>query len=229
MKKIAIIFTALLLAMCFSMSVFAASSGFVSSPSNNQAPELVEFSSSSSECSAQIKITSYADRKTLSDDSVAKIEKAYADIAANTDLSKLCEALKDHSADLSVPVEELAVSDLFDISYANCEDHAGHGAFIVTIKPEYLEKFVALLHYNGTSWELVESAEIEDEDKLVFTVSELSPFAIVVSTDTVPVYKSGTVGSMIAVGGIASAVAVAGFIIFFIIGKKKKKEDEENA
>ena len=229
MKKIASICMALLIAMCLSVSVFATGSGFISSPSKNQAPELVESSSSSDNCVAQIKITSFADRNSLPADLVAKLEKAYMDILSNSDLSKLCEALKEHSADLSVSVDELAVSDLFDISYTNCEDHDDHGYFDITIKPEYLEKFVALLHYNGTSWEIIEDAKIEDEVHLTFTADDLSPFAIVVSTGSAPVYHGNGGVAGIVIGLIDLIIAICGFFIAFIIWKKKKKEEEENA
>lgn len=183
MKKLLTIGLTLILAVAMCVSAFAATGGFVSSPSGKSAPELVKYSAENNDCKAKLVITSYSDRDTLPDDVREKLEKAYNTIIANTDITKLNSAIAELATKKNIPASDLAVSDLFDISYYNCEDHEDHGYFDITFKAETLNNFVGLLHFNGEKWELITNAKVEGNgEHLTFTVDDLSPFAIVVNT-----------------------------------------------
>ena len=65
MKKIAVICLSLVMLFSISMTAFAAPGIFVSSPSGNPAPELVEVVNKTDACPAKIKITAYSERAML--------------------------------------------------------------------------------------------------------------------------------------------------------------------
>ncbi len=224
MKKVLSICIAVVLAVSVSLTAMAAPGGFISSPSGNLAPELVEFSSESEECTATLVITAYSDRETLPEKALEKIEKAYKDITENVDLSKLCADISALAKEKNVPVARLAVSDLFDISYYDCDDHEGHGHFDITLKPESLEHFVCLLHLKGDEWEIVKDAKAEGEH-LVFDVEELSPFAIVVDAgeDYVNPPQTGD-NSHITLYVIIMIACTLALVV--LLGKNRKKKAE---
>ena len=183
MKKILVFVLVIIFALGVSLSVSAAPGKFISSPSNNQAPELIGYQNSDEDCTGKLIITPYSNRKTLPDDILQKFEEAYRIIATTSDLSDLNEALNQMAADLGVDVSDLAVSDMFDISVIGCDNHVDHGHFDVTLKAESLKNFVCLLHYYNGTWRIVDSAEVtEDGTHLDFTEKEFSPFAVVVNT-----------------------------------------------
>ena len=191
MKKVLTLCMALVIVMSLSLTAFAAN-GFVSSPSNYRKPVVANYTSDT--CDGQVILTAYADRATLPANLCTMIETAYDEIAATADLTKLTADLGAAAASKNVAVENLAVSELFDIRYEGCGDHDDHCSYDIVMKAETLDKFVSLLHFDGTAWEVVENAkvvEIDGELCLAFTPDSVSPFAIVVSTD--PEYKAPVV------------------------------------
>lgn len=231
MKRIFALLMTLVVIVAFATVTFAENGGFYESPSKNQAPTLDSFENENDECEATLHITSYADRDQLSEEAQQKLAAAFDTILNATDLTTVNSGLANLAKELGIAGTDLAVSDLFDISYHEEGDHSGHGAFTVALNAETLKNFVAFLHYENGQWVLVEDAKVVDGEKLTFTVDTLSPFAVVVNTNpAVPGSAVGLpVGAIIAI--VAAAVAVAGgiaFLVFFLL-KKKKKKDTANA
>ncbi len=228
MKKIFALLMTLMVIVAFATVTFADNGGFYESPSANQAPTLDSFENENEECEATLHITSYADRAQLSEEAQQKLAAAFDTILNATDLTTVNSELANLAKELGVVGTDLAVSDLFDISYHEEGDHSGHGAFTVSLNAETLKNFVAFLHYENGQWVLVEDAKVEDGEKLTFTVDTLSPFAVVVNTNpSVPGSDGLPVGAIIAI--VAAAVAVAGGIAFLVFFLLKKKKDTANA
>lgn len=183
MKKLLSLFLAVVMAFGVSVIVLAGPGSFVQSPSNNSGPELVEWKNESEDCTAELVVTPYKDRATLPADKLAEIEKVYGIIASGVDLTSLNSQFKSFVAGLGLIASNLAVSDLFDVSYYNCNNHDYHGFFRIKLSADTLKRFVGLLHYNNGVWEFVENAKVlPDGETLEFSIEEFSPFAIVVDT-----------------------------------------------
>lgn len=216
MRKIIALALASVMLACMTLCVFANNGGFVDSVSINQAPELIGGGNLSEECLAELVITAFANRDQLPEDLRLQIEEAYRLILENKDLSVLNAKLKDYADELGVEVTALAVSDLFDIHYINCDDHKGHGYFNIQLKADTLENFVCLLHYYNGEFTVVEDAKVTNNgENLEFTASEFSPFIIVVNTgessdapqtnDLLPIYMAVAVISGLMIIGLAVA------------------------
>lgn len=216
MKKVFVIVLTAVMIASLTVSSFAAS--FVSSPSGNSAPTLVSGKFESEECDADLVITAYSQRSTLSADGKTAIETAYTAIKSANDVSSLNADLAALAKSKEIKGTNLAVSDLFDVSYTGCDSHNGHGKVTVKLSAETLKDFVGLLHYVDGSWELVSGATVSG-DELTFTVSSLSPFAIVVDAtpDSPPTKDNGTVYLLAAVAALSLAAAAVCF-------KKSRKE-----
>lgn len=216
MKKFITVCLMLALLVSMSVSVFAENGGFLVSISRNQAPVLVGAENESDDCVAQLLITAYADRAELPDEIRTKLEEAYKIIVENPDLSALNAELKETAEALGVNVTDFAVSDMFDISLTDCNGHEDHGHFDITLKPEFLENFVCLLHYYNGEWRVVKDAKVTGNgEHLEFTEDEFSPFAIVVNTaedtpDSPTTFDVSTVFAVVAVLS-ASAIVVLAF------------------
>lgn len=182
MRKIIAVCLMVVMLSSLMLAVFAAPGGFVESISGNLAPELIEGENAAEDCLAELVITAYVNRDQLPEELRLQIEEAYRMIVENPDLSVLNAKLKEYAEELGVEVTDLAVSDLFDIHYVNCDDHDSHGHFDITLKAETLENFVCLLHYYNGEWRIVEDAKVTNDTHLEFTATEFSPFAIVVNT-----------------------------------------------
>jgi len=182
MKKIVALLLSVFVLTC-SVSVFAADD-FVSSPTGTQGPTLITGVISDPDCDAHIVVTPYSQRDTLPADTLAALEAAFTVITGEIDLTSLNDAFASHVASLSLNGDDLAVSDLFDVSYVGCTLHNSHGTYSITVSAANLDKFVGLLHNTNGAWDFVDNATVsEDNSTLSFTVSELSPFAIVVKTE----------------------------------------------
>ena len=228
MKRIFALLMTLAVIVAFATVTFAENGGFYESPSKNQAPTLDSFENENDECEATLHITSYADRAQLSAEAQQKLAAAFDTILNATDLTTVNAELAKLVKELGIVGTDLAVSDLFDISYHEEGDHSGHGAFTVALNAETLKNFVAFLHYENGQWVLVEDAKVVDGEKLTFTVDTLSPFAVVVNTNpSVPGSDGLPVGAIVAI--VAAAVAVAGGIAFLVFFLLKKKKDTANA
>ena len=215
MRKIIALSLTVVMLVCMTLCVFA-DGGFVESISGNQAPELIGGGSLSEECPAELVITAYADRDELPEELRLQIEEAYRLILENKDLSVLNEKLREIAEELGVDVTALAVSDLFDIHYINCDDHEDHGHFDITLKAETLENFACLLHYYNGEFTIVEDAKVTGNgDHLEFTATEFSPFIIVTNTgtendspqtnDLLPIYLAVAAVSGLMIIGLAVA------------------------
>ena len=222
MKKIFVICLTALMVLSLSVNVFAAPGGFVKSPSGNAAPRLVSFVPSDENCTAELVITPYSERRTLPDDLQSLIGKAYDSIVASDDLTKLNADLAKLAGDKKIDGSKLAVSDLFDVRLVGCDSHEGHAGFEITLAADTLDRFVGLLHMNNDGvWELVANAEVvNDGENLKFSVDSLSPFAIVVdSTPGAP--QTGDNTAIYICGGVMAVSACA--IILIVIKRKKQK------
>ena len=211
MKKFVMLGMVILMMVSLCIPAVATTGGFVSSPSGNQAPQMMEADNKNEQCTAEIVITAYANRDQLSDNKRQALEAAYAEIVDTEDLSALNKKVKKMAKKLGVDVSELAVSDLFDISMTECADHAKHGKFDITLKTETLENFVCLLHYYDGEWKVVKNAEISKEDYLEFSQADFSPFAIVTYTGDQNIQKDG---NALLVGIIVASSATVGTAVY---------------
>lgn len=223
MKKLAVLCLSIVILLSLSLTVFAAPGVFVSSPSGNPAPELVDAVNKTEGCTAQLKITPYSERDTLDEATRKKLEEAYAQIVdslGNNDFSKILEKLAKENDML---VSGLSVSDLFDVSDYNCDDHEGHKGFTVTIKSETIDGAIGLLHMNGDTWEIVSISDIDEESNtMTFYVEDLSPFAIVVDNGNGSLPSQTGDTSMIYIW--ATIAAVSGLLLVLICSKAKKQK-----
>lgn len=217
MKNILVAILSVMMAVSLAVTGFAAS--FVSSPSGNSAPTVDSFDFEDDSCVADIQVTPYSQRNTLSPDVKDAIEGAYDEIKATNDVSSLNADLAALAASKEIKGKNLAVSDLFDVSGVGCGDHGDHDKVTISLKAETLDNFVGLLHLVDGEWELVSNATVSG-DVLTFTVDSLSPFAIVVDAtpDSPPTGDNGNVYLLVAVAALS---LVAALICF----KKARKEE----
>ena len=219
MKKVFVVILSVMMVASLSLTSFAAS--FVSSPSGNPAPTLVSFEFESKDCDAELVITPYSKRDTLTAAGKAAIEAAYNEVKSADNVAALNADLAALAKSKDIGAKNLAVSDLFDVSYTGCNDHGTHGKVTIKLKAETLENFVGLLHYNNGKWELISNAKAEG-DTLTFSVDSLSPFAIVVDAnrDSTATDDNSGIYLLTAVAALSLAAAV----IFFM---KSRKEIED--
>lgn len=222
MKKAFSIILAMVLTLVLSASVCAAPGRFVNSPSNNSVPKIISFEKHNSECTAELIITPYAERATLPAELKTLIEKAYSDIASSQDLTTLNQDLADLAASQKIAGTDLQVSDLFDIRYEGCEDHDETHTFTIVLGADTLHRFVGLLHMNlNGEWELIENAKvINNGEALSFTVSNFSPFAIVVDTSDIEGDSPQTGVKNIAIYGSLMLVSALAIVVLVVKGKK---------
>ena len=225
MKKVLAICLMMVMVLSMSVNVFAASGGFVSSPSGNPAPTVVSFKPSDDDCTAQLVVTPYGDKHDLSDALRAMFEKAYNEIVNSGDLTKLNADFAKLVADRNLTADKLAVSDLFDIHVSGCDYHDEHVDFDITLDADTLSRFVGLLHMNKDGvWELVTDAEvINNGEHLKFSVDSFSPFAIVVDTSSVtPDSPQTGDNSMIHIYAIVMAVSALAIVVITVKSRKQK-------
>lgn len=184
MKKVLAVFLMAVITLCAGINVFAGPGAFLISPSGNPAPILISSDYEDEDCTAQLVITAYADRDRLDISLKELLEKAYADIASTDDLTTLNSDIAELASEKNIKGSNLAVSDLFDISPVGCEIHEGHYSCDIVISSDTLHRFVALMHMDENGqWIVVDNAKVTHSgEHLEFTVSSLTPFAIVVDT-----------------------------------------------
>ncbi len=224
MKKISSIFFAIVMVFTMVTTAFAAPGAFISSPSKNDNPVLVEWGNESDGCAAGVKITAYKDRDEASEYIRNMLEKAYKIITECDDLTTLCKDFADYAEKLGLTGKDLAVSDLFDLSYGGCDAHDEHGKFTIKLTAKTLDNFVGLLHYNDGEWEFIENAKVlEDGETLEFVIDDFSPFAVVVNAGDAPV-STDAEPSINYIPLIIIACCVVLFIIIVVVKRKKKDE-----
>lgn len=225
MKKVLAICLMMVMVLSMSVNVFAASGGFVSSPSGNPAPTVVSFKPSDDDCTAQLVVTPYGDKHDLSDALRAMFEKAYNEIVNSGDLTKLNADFAKLVADRNLTADKLAVSDLFDIHVSGCDYHDEHVDFDITLDADTLSRFVGLLHMNKDGvWELVTDAEvINNGEHLKFSADSFSPFAIVVDTSSgSPDAPQTGDNSMIHIYAIIMVVSALAIVVITVKSRKQK-------
>lgn len=223
MKKILAICLMVVIVLSMSvMSVFAAPGAFLKSPSGNSAPNIVEFDPKDEECTAELIITPYSDRKTLPAELKTLIEKAYNVIANTDDLTTLNADLKDVAASKKIPGDKLAVSDLFNMHVVGCNYHDDHIDFDITLAADTLSRFVGLIYMNKNGeWELVSNAKVtKNGEHLEFILDEFAPFAIVIDTSK-GTPQTGD-DSMIGVYAVIMAISALGIIVIAVKSKERK-------
>lgn len=221
MKKILAVCLALIMVASAAVLAFA-QGGFVSSPSGNPAPVIVEIVYDDGSCNPRVVVTPYSEREDLDEKREQDINDAYNEIAANEDLTGLCEALKSVAAEKGIPVEELAVSDLFDVTAYHNGDHDYCGTIRITLSSETIKNFVALLHRNSGNWEIVPDVIVNTASNTIeFSAVDFSPFAVVVDTSAENLPNTGEALIIPAIAMFVSAIAL-GVVLFNI--KKNKQE-----
>lgn len=225
MKKVVAICLMMVMVLSMSVNVFAAPGGFVSSPSGNPAPTVVEVELNNAEFTGSLVVKAYGDRHDLPDALLTTFEKAYNDIVNSDDLTKLNAELAKIASDKDINSADLAVSDLFDIHVTGYDNHGEHVEFEITLDADTLDRFVGLLHMNKNGvWELVADAEVvNDGEHLKFSVDSFSPFAIVVNTgvDTPDAPPTGD-NSMIHIYVIIMAISAIAIIVIAVKSKKQR-------
>lgn len=222
MKKILAIVLAVILVVSAGALAFA-QGGFVSSPSGNSAPTIIDIIYEEDSCMPRVVITPYSEREDLEEDAESDMDEAYKEIYSNEDLTKIFPGLKEVSVKLGKNAAYFAVSDLFDISVHHNLPHNFCGVITIKLRAETLKNFVALMHRdkNG-NWEMIQDAVVNYEDStLSFTARDFSPFAIVVDTSAQPLPDTGGEIIIPAIVMAVSAVSLAG-VLFSL--KKKKNE-----
>ncbi len=183
LKKLLVLLITVIMVLSVSIAVFAQPGNFIQSPTNNNGPTLIEGENESEDCTAKLVVTPYKDRDTLPAKALADIEAAYKLFASGIDITSLNADFAAFVASKGIKAAALAISDLFDVSYYNCDIHDNHGYFRIRLSADTLRNFVGLLHCNDGVWEFVDNARVlEDGETLEFKIDDLSPFAIVVDT-----------------------------------------------
>lgn len=218
MKRILTAVFAILMIAAMTVSAFASSDAFVSSPSQKRAPELVDYENESEDCVAELEICAYGDRDQLEDEDRLKLEEAYSNLLETADLGDLNDDIDSLASSLKVDSNVFAISDVFDISYYDCDGHEAHGEFTITIKPESVKNYAGMIHYTDDGWELLESEE--KDGNITFVVDSLSPFAIMVHDGT----ASGPAWSLDPDMGIAISIGVGIMALLLLAIAFRKKE-----
>lgn len=227
MKKIITLILAITMAFVSVVPAFAVDDGFVSSPSKDD-PYLESWENEDPDCLAELVLTLFKDRASLSDYLRALLEKAYEIIVNCEDITTLCDAFAKYVAALGLTGKDLAVTEVFDLSYYNCDIHDGHGYFTIKLASKALENFVGLLHYHNGEWEFIENARVlSDGETLQFKVKDFSPFAIVVDTSdkVTDTEIPDTDVQEPVVAWICAAAAITSTVIITFAVKRKKIEE----
>lgn len=221
MKKVLVICLTVVFMMSMTLTAFAATGGFVSSPTGNPAPEKVEFKPADEDCTATLVITPYGEKKELPAAIKTLMEKAYDAIKGSDDITTFNADLAALAKSKKIKGADLAVSDLFDIHVTGCDYHDGHTDFDIVLSADSLKNFVGLLHMNKNGeWELVKDAKvIANGEHLSFSVDSFSPFAVVVNTNAKPSQTGDN--SMIPL--YIAIMAVSALAIVVILVKSKKQ------
>lgn len=223
MKKVFAIVLAMVLILAVGVSVLAGPGQFVNSPSNNSAPTIIDVIRENEDCTGEVILTPFNQRNTLPDLEKNMIEKAYSVIANSKDLTTLNGDLADVAAAKKIPGEDLKVSDLFDLRYEGCESHGETHNVTIVLRADTLHRFVGLLHLkHDGEWELIENAKvINNGEDLRFSVSEFSPFAIVVDTSDAE-GDSPQTGNItnIAIYGCLMLISAVAIVVLVVKSKK---------
>ncbi len=220
MKKVLACILSLILVVALSVSVMA--TGFVKSPVLDKAPTVEKFETEvkmEDHCDYDLEITPYEERTDLSAEAKQEIEKAYEEVKANADLTKMVSDLTKVATEKKIEPKNLAVSQLFDISEEECVSHADHGTVTIHLTAD-LKNFVALLHKTDAGWVVVKSAQVVDAETIKFSIDELSPFAIVVDATQENNASTGDNANLTLYISLMAVSAVALGVVVVLMKKK---------
>lgn len=177
MKKLITLALALIMAMTMTV---AASAAFVSSPSASDGPTIEDVTTNDGSEAPEVVLTPYKDKDNLDEDLKKEMEDGYADIKGAESLTDLVPGLKDAASDANAKEKDLAVKDLFNLGTEDGKEL--DGKVTITLKPEELKNFVALIVKNGDEWTVVEDVEFDKKNgTITFDTEELGTYAIVVN------------------------------------------------
>lgn len=218
MKKILSVILAVVLVFALGVTVMA-NSNQLPSPMGGS-PRLVKFTVDG-DCDAILIVTPYAYRNTLPSELLAMIDEAYSILLSTEDYTKLCSGLKELAKKNDINPESISVSEIFDIRYENCVNEADHNGFHITLESDALKGFVALVHYNGSSWEIID-ATVEGND-IYFYADDFSPFAILVGEENEGSSSNtpATSDAFNIILCVAVLVICAAAIVVLVLKKKK--------
>lgn len=213
MKKLLSVCLVFVMLMSLGVTAFA-EGGFVSSPSGNPAPEIIESSN------VKIVVTPYSNRNNLSTVEQKNLEDAYNSIKGNENVVDLNKGLSNVAKNKNVNPSKLAVSDLFNVS-----NNGASGTHTLALKSDTFNNFVALMTYVNGEWKIVEGAKLEGGN-LVFTANNFGPYAVVVNNDDTKSPQTGinetvhTSSASLAVLGVLMLASACGALLMW---KKSKK------
>lgn len=223
MKKAAVLFLTLVMVVSMSLTAFAATGAFVSSPSTNPAPELISYSTDDPECTAELEIIPYSERDTLDEEDREKLEEAYEQISELLPNSEFYKALEDLAEQTGKKVSELSVSDLFEISYWSCPDHEGHEGYTITLKAETFDRLVGIMVFDGEKWVLADILEWNaDELTVTFWTKDIGAVAVIVDNGSGDNTSTPQTGDNTMVYAGVMAAAAAGLALVLVSLKKRK-------
>jgi len=228
MKKGFAVLLSILMVALMGITAMAAPNNFVSSPSANKNPELVDWDVLDDECTAKIIVTAFPEREKLDDESRQQLEEARDIIVDTSDLTDLNDDLKTKVDSLGVDSKYIDVSDLFDVDYSDCDVHDEHGAYKISLKSDALDKFVGLLHFDGENWTMIDNAQIYENGYLVYSTDKTGSFAIVLNT-----YEDeSSSGNGPQTGDefrwwIYVAIMVVSAVAFIVVAIKLKKSEDK--
>lgn len=210
----------------------------VSMPSSNSTAK-IEIAEYNDQIKAFLVVTQLPFKPTIiSAESRAEVDIAYDDIINREGYNSLRDRLIAMSKTGTIGDKYVIANTIFDVTYYEeswgthvLHESDNHGTVTIEVPAEVLEHYVALLHYYNGRWNIVESARILNETQLEFSVSEFSPFAIVVDGNAPGVGytdkatqspKTGNSGfPWFAFAGMMVAVICAGFCISGVITRRK--------
>lgn len=227
MKKVLTLCLVLVMALCMSVTAFAAPNGFTRSPGANSAPTVENFDPEDEDCTADLIITPFGDLSKLPEEMQQRFQEAYDSIVNADDLTKLNEELEKNAKEKGIDPDNIGISDLFNIHCEGCDNHEGHDKAGITLSAETLNNFLGLMFMDEDGkWQWVKDAAVNANGKLEFTATNTNaPYAIVVDT-TEAGTGNGDPGTGEGFGiyfwiAIASTAALLIVLVLILIKKKR--------
>ena len=220
MKKVFAICLAVVMVFALGINVMAAPNNFVESPSNDRAPIIIEGTDNNGDCTTIVVVTPYGDRENLTPEQKENFENAYNQIVNADNLEEMFSGITSIVSPGTV-ITDLAVSDLFNMSYSDPNYKGGPGSFKIELPSETLSGFVGLIQFIDGKWSVIEGAVVNGNN-LSFTVDQLGTIAVVVDR-TKAESTSPITGAPLTNYVIYSAVfAVVAFAAAVVVFTKKK-------
>ena len=223
MKKFLSIMLSILMLATTQITALAADN-FVGSPTANNNPTLIEGTSVDGD-DYKVVINSFAERDQLNKNQKIDFENAYNSIKNANNLIELNSELKDVADSKDINVENLSISDIFNVSYQDNDGNVidNNGSFKIKVKAATLNNFVGLMHYDGQTWTMVKGAKVSADGYLEFTTDYQGTFAVVVNTAGTNTQSPATGESEISIVATLSILACAALIIVKFNSNNKER------